>query len=137
MERCRPRRPHPETSEGRVRKAAVVLALDSKKRQTFKPDSFDNRPGRNLSESDTMVCEDSLVTLPRNRRVGSVGVFILCGNLWRYFHLRGPRFSPYGDTVNLSRSFFSPAILTLRVNPHPPRKRKEQLPHAEGNVDRK
>src|SRR5271166_5765610 len=89
MERCRPRRHHPETSEGGVRKAAVVLALDSKKRQTFKPDSFDNRPGRNLSESDTMVCEDSLVTLPRNRRVGSVGVFILCGNLWRYFHLRG------------------------------------------------
>src|SRR5271157_2617822 len=29
MERCRPRRPHPETSEGGVRKAAVVLALDS------------------------------------------------------------------------------------------------------------
>jgi len=29
----------------------------------------------------------------------------------------GPRFSPYGDTVNLSRCFYSPAILTLCVNP--------------------
>src|SRR5271157_1302704 len=29
----------------------------------------------------------------------------------------GPRFSPYGDTVNLSRCFYCPAILTLCVNP--------------------
>ena len=27
--------------------------------------------------------------LARNRHVGSVGVFILCVNLWRYFHLMG------------------------------------------------
>src|SRR5271166_1812556 len=29
----------------------------------------------------------------------------------------GPRFSSSGDTVNLSRCFYSPAILTLCVNP--------------------
>ena len=29
----------------------------------------------------------SLVTLGRNRQVGSVGVFILCVNLWRYSRL--------------------------------------------------
>ena len=27
--------------------------------------------------------------LARSRHVGSVGVFILCVNLWRYFHLMG------------------------------------------------
>src|SRR5208337_577266 len=31
--------------------------------------------------------------------------------------LWGPRFSPYGDAVNLSRCFYSPSILTLCVNP--------------------
>jgi hypothetical protein len=39
----------------------------------------------------------------------------ICGDI---FISWGPRFSPYGDTVNLSRCFYSPAILTLCVNPH-------------------
>src|SRR5208283_599698 len=51
--------------------------------------------------------------------VSEVSVFssyaALCGDI---FISGGPRFSPYGDSVNLSRFFFSPAILTLRVNPH-------------------
>ena len=43
-------------------------------------------------------------------------IFILCVNLWRYFHLMGDSHT-YGDTVNLSRCFYSPAILTSCVNP--------------------
>src|SRR5271166_6768649 len=38
----------------------------------------------------------------------------------------GPRFSPYGDTVNLSRCFYSPAILTLCVNPQRERKQMKE-----------
>ena len=34
----------------------------------------------------------------------------ICGDI---FISWGPRFSPYGDSVNLSRYFYSPAILTL------------------------
>jgi len=37
----------------------------------------------------------------------------------------GPRFSPYGGTVNLSRCFYSPSILTLCVNPHHLRQRAD------------
>src|SRR5271166_439347 len=135
MERCRPRRHHPETSEGGVRKAAVVLALDSKKRQTFKPDSFDNRPGRNLSESDTMVCEDSLVTLPRNRRVGSVGVFILCGNLWRYFHLRGsPILNLWGHGQSKTL-FLQPRNSQVTSKPTESSKKKERAKKEKMRVD--
>src|SRR5271169_2847892 len=64
----------------------------------------------------------------------------------------GPRFSPYGDTVNLSRCFYSPAILTLCVNPQAPRslwrmtmgyeyidnlawKKKQEFPGCDGYVD--
>jgi hypothetical protein len=42
-----------------------------------------------------------------------VGVFILCVNLWRYFHLMGYPILTLWDTVNLSRCFYCPAILTL------------------------
>jgi hypothetical protein len=39
----------------------------------------------------------------------------ICGDI---FISWGPRFSPYGDTVDLSLCFDSPAILMLCVNPH-------------------
>jgi len=45
----------------------------------------------------------------------------ICGDI---FISWGPRFSPYGDTVNLSRCFYSPAILTLCVNPQRRKKKK-------------
>jgi len=38
----------------------------------------------------------------------------ICGDI---FISWDHRFSPYGDTVNLSRCFYSSAILTLCVNP--------------------
>src|SRR5271169_5869067 len=38
----------------------------------------------------------------------------ICGD---FFISWGTRFSPYGDTVNLSRCFYFPAIFTLSVNP--------------------
>src|SRR5271157_2334085 len=41
----------------------------------------------------------------------------ICGDI---FISWGTRFSPYGDTVNLSRCFYYPAILTLCVNPQLP-----------------
>ena len=39
----------------------------------------------------------------------------ICGDI---FISWGTRFSPYGGKVNLSRCFYSPAILTSCVNPH-------------------
>jgi hypothetical protein len=45
----------------------------------------------------------------------------ICGDVFTSW---GTRFSPYGDTVNLSRCFYCPAILTLCVNPQQRRKKK-------------
>jgi len=57
------------------------------------------------------------------------GVFVLCVNLWRYFISSGSRFSPYGDTVNLSRCFYSP-------HSHVMRKAHSLLHHAYDPVTR-
>src|SRR5271166_4569089 len=47
----------------------------------------------------------------------------ICGDI---FISWGPRFSSYGDTVNLSRCSYRPAILTSCVNPQKKKKRKKE-----------
>ena len=50
-----------------------------------------------MSEKLTNDCGSVDPNLAPNRLRGSVGVFILCVNLWRYFHLMGsPIFTLWG-----------------------------------------
>jgi hypothetical protein len=64
--------------------------------------------------------------LPRYRHVGGVGVFILCVNLWRYSNLmRSSTLTLWGRGQSKSL-FYTPAILTLCVNPQEKGKKDHQ-----------
>jgi hypothetical protein len=68
------------------------------------------------------IAPDALVTSNRARsrmvayppipkcsqQLAAPGMEKLAVVLWWHFHLMRPRFSPYGDKVNLSRCFYAP-----------------------------